>query len=133
MCGYVGSSGYGRYLLLPPPDRLPSLNARYHFLLAQAEDGMPSIRPVSNQGASMRPDQLTTSQGTVTARYTSKKEPRPQDTALSGISTYWPRPLVSCRATNPGRAQAASAVKNNHNIKVIMLPPLVEMCPQAAL
>src|SRR5262249_23946331 len=76
--------------------------------------------------------QLTTSQGTVTARYTSKKEPTPQVTALLGISTPWPRPLVSCRAMKPGGMPTANAVKSNHSRKVIVFPPLVEMCPQAA-
>src|SRR5205085_5039398 len=132
MCGYIGGSCYGRYLLLPPPSRLPSLKARYHFLMAQTEAGMPSIRPVSNQGAPMRPVQLITSHGTVTARYNNKKEPTPQVTALPGISTYWPLSLVSCRAMKPGAIPAASAVKNNHNKKVIVFSPLVEIRPQAA-
>src|SRR5262249_16201903 len=82
-----GGSDYGRYLLLPLPIRLPSLKERYHFLLAQAEAGAPRISPVISQGASMRPVQLITSQGIVTARYTSKKEPTPQVTAFPGIST----------------------------------------------
>lgn len=113
---------YGRYLLLPPPDRLPSLKARYHFLLAQAETGVPRISPVSNQGAPMEPVQLITSQGTVTARYNNKKEPTPQVTALPGISTYWPLPLVSCRAMKPGAIPTASAVNNNHSRKVNCVP-----------
>src|SRR5215510_2574489 len=72
-----GSSDYGRYLLLPLPIRLPSLNERYHLLLAQAGAGASRISPVINQGASMRPVQLITSQGIVTARYSNKKEPTP--------------------------------------------------------
>lgn len=131
MCGYGGGGCYGRYLLLPP-GRLPSLKARYHFLLAQAEAGTPRISPVSSQGAPMKPDQLIISQGTVTARYNNKKEPTPQVTALPGISTYWPLPLVSCRAMKPGAIPTASAVNNNHSRKVNVFSPLVEMCPHAA-
>ena len=123
MCEYGGGGCYGRYLLLPPPVRLPSFKARYHFLLAQAEAGMPRISPVSSQGAPMKPDQLITSQGTVTARYNNKKEPTPQVTALPGISTYWPLPLVSCRAMKPGAIPTASAVKNNHSRKFNVFPP----------
>jgi len=110
-----GGSDYGRYLLLPLPIRLPSLKERYHFLLAQAEAGTPRISPVISQGASIRPVQLITSQGTVTARYTSKKEPTPQVTAFPGTSTPWPRPLVSCRAMKPGGMPTASAVKSNNS------------------
>jgi hypothetical protein len=121
--GYVWIGSYGRYLLLPPPGKLPSLKARYHFLLAQAEAGVPSKRPVISQGALIKPDQLITSQGTVTARYNNKKEPTPQVTALPGISTYWPLPLVSCRAMKPGAIPTASAVKNNHSRKVNVFPP----------
>ena len=123
MCGYGGGGCYGRYLLLPPPDRLPSLRARYHFLLAQAEAGVPSKRPVISQGAPMKPDQLITSQGTVTARFNNKKEPTPQVTAFPGMSTYWPLPLVSCRAMKPGAIPTASAVKNNHSRKFNVFPP----------
>src|SRR5262245_770647 len=119
----LGGCNYGRYLLLPLPIRLPSLKERYHFLLAQADAGTPRISPVISQGASMRPVQLITSQGAVTARYTSKKEPTPQVTAFPGISTPWPRPLVSCRAMKPGGMPAASAVKSNHSRKVIVFPP----------
>jgi hypothetical protein len=70
----------------------------------------------------MKPDQLITSQGTVTARYNNKKEPTPQVTALPGISTYWPLPCVSCRAIKPGAIPTASAVKNNQSRKVIVFP-----------
>ena len=80
MYGKVNSFGngdYGRYLLLPSP-RLPFFKARYHFLLAQAETGVPRISPVSNQGAPMEPVQLSTIQGIVTPRYNNKKEPTPQ-------------------------------------------------------
>lgn len=130
--GMWGCGCYGRYLLLPPP-RLPSLRARYHFLLAHAEAGMPRISPVSSQGAPMKPVQLITSHGTVTARYSNKKEPTPQVTALPGISTYWPLPLVSCRAMKPGAIPTASAVKNNHSKKVNVFTPLAEKCPHTAL
>lgn len=122
MCGYGGGGCYGRYLSLPPV-RLPSLKARYHFLLAHAEAGVPRISPVISQGAPIRPDQLITNQGTVTARYSNKKEPTPQVTALPGISTYWPLPLVSCRAMKPGAIPTASAVKSNHSRKFNVFPP----------
>ena len=124
--------GYGRYLLLPL-DRLPSLKARYHFLLAQAETGVPKISPVSNQGAPIAPVQLITSQGTVTARYNNKKEPTPQVTALPGMFTYWPLPLESCRAIKPGAIPTASTVNSNHSKKVKVFPPLVKMCPRSVL
>src|SRR6185503_18880771 len=65
-------SDQGRYLLLPLPIRLPPLKDRYHFLLAQAEAGVPRISPVTSHGAPIKPVQLITSQGIVMARYTSK-------------------------------------------------------------
>jgi hypothetical protein len=135
----ISELGLWKIFVASPPVRLPSLRARYHFLLAQAEAGVPRISPVSSQGAPMKPLQLNTNQGTkplqlntnqgtVTARYNNKKEPTPQVTALPGISTYWPLPLVSCRAMKPGAIPTASAVKNNHNRKVNVFPPLVELC-----
>lgn len=120
---------YGKYLLLPVP-RLPSFKARYHFLLAQAETGVPRISPVSNQGAPVEPVQLSTVQGTVTPRYNNKKEPTPHRMACPGTSTYFPLPFVSCRAMKPGTSQAVSTVKSNQSRKVTLFSPL-EKCQRA--
>jgi hypothetical protein len=42
---------------------------------------------------------------------------------LPGISTYWPLPLVSCRAMKPGAIPTANAVNKSHSRKFNVFPP----------